>query len=201
MSTMDIFNFVENIKKYINETNKEDLNIILQEFKHGHFLHVLSRTREFRLNHKLDLGLDRLLTLLEATCYSQVGEGEKAADIIQNIYEKPSVVKSVDDLILYGNLAFMCDYKLARKIMSEAVKRIDNEPIKAAHAYFILGEAEENLGKFVRAIKYYKHGLNNLKKEEHDTQTILFYISNLVHFTQSFMKQIKQLNTYKEPLN
>ncbi|WP_087972095.1 hypothetical protein [Oceanobacillus rekensis] len=56
--------------------------------------------------------------------------------------------KSIDDLILYGDLAFMCDYKLARRIMSDAVKQIENvkayDQQKAAHAYLVLGEAEGN---------------------------------------------------------
>lgn len=171
---MDIFNFVDNIKKHTTEINKEDLAVIVEECKHGHFLHVLSKTKTFRENHTLNDELAKLLLLLDATCLSQVGEGKKAADIIERIYQD-SNGKLVDDLILYGNLAFMCDYKLTRKIMSDAVKRINHDPIKAAHAYFILGEAEEHLGKFIRAIKYYKRGLGYLEKaEERDDATILY---------------------------
>ncbi|MFD1850651.1 tetratricopeptide repeat protein [Oceanobacillus bengalensis] len=178
MTTMDIFNVEQNIKEYVNDANKEDLKVIVIEFKRGHFLNVLSKTKIFREKHEPDQGLARILSFLDATCYSQTGEGKQAAEIIGNMYQA-SDEKSIDDLILYGNLAFMCDYKLARKIMSDVVKQIDNEeafePVKAAHAYLVLGEAEENLEKYVRAIKYYKRGLTYLQTdEEKDDQLVLF---------------------------
>lgn len=195
---MDIFNFVDNIKKHTTEINKEDLAVIVEECKHGHFLHVLSKTKTFRENHTLNDELAKLLLLLDATCLSQVGEGKKAADIIERIYQD-SNGKLVDDLILYGNLAFMCDYKLTRKIMSDAVKRINHDPIKAAHAYFILGEAEEHLFGLLNIISV---GWDIWKKRKNGmTQRYFIYISNSVLFTPLFMKRIKRLNFYKKPLN
>ncbi|WP_226037461.1 tetratricopeptide repeat protein [Aquibacillus saliphilus] len=178
MSTMDIFNAKENISEFINERNKDDLEVIVEEFKRGHFPNVLSKTKVFRAKHETNKNLLRILSLLDATCHSQIGEGKRAADIIMNMYQD-SHEKSVDDLILYGNLAFMCDYKLARRIMSVAVKQLENEDaldqMKAARAYLVLGEAEENLENFVRAIKYYKRGLIYFQKEkERDRQMILF---------------------------
>jgi tetratricopeptide (TPR) repeat protein len=178
---MDIFNLAENITEYKNENNEVDLDVIVEEFKLGHFLNVLSKTKVFQEKYETRDGLARMLSLLDATCYSQVGEGKKAADILRNLYENSNET-SIDDLILYGNLAFMCDYKLTRRIMSDAVKLIENDEefdlMKAASAYLVLGEAEENLEKFVRAIKYYKQGLTYIQNEkEPDNQMVLF-----IHF-------------------
>ncbi|WP_218775547.1 tetratricopeptide repeat protein [Oceanobacillus senegalensis] len=175
---MDVFNLDENIKEHRNEANKEDLDVIVEEFKRSHFTNVLSKTKVFWEKHETDVSLERILSILDATCHSQIGENKRAADIIKNMYQN-SGEKSIDDLILYGNLAFMCDYKLARKIMSDAVKQIEKEeapnPMQAAQAYLVLGEAEENLEKYVRAIKYYKQGLTYFQKEnEPDNQMILF---------------------------
>ncbi|MCM3569275.1 lipopolysaccharide assembly protein LapB [Neobacillus mesonae] len=178
MSTMDIFNLDESLKEYINETNKEDLDVIIDEFKQSRFQNVLSKTKVFREKHETNKRLARILSLLDAACHSQIDEEKQAADIIRNMYQD-SNENSIDDIILYGSLAFMCDYKLARKIMSDAVKRIQNEEafdqMKAARAYLVLGETEENLKKFVRAIKYYKQGLTYIQKEINtDNQMVLY---------------------------
>ncbi|WP_138417150.1 tetratricopeptide repeat protein [Aquibacillus sediminis] len=180
MSTMDILNVEENLKAYINEDNKEEVQVIVDEFKRGHFPNVLSKTKEFRQNHETSKTLGTTLSLLDATCHSQIGEGRQAAAIIKDLYQDMQD-KSTDEIILYGNLAFMCDYKLARKIMSDAVKQIENEEpidqIKAARAYLVLGEAEENLEKFLRAIKYYKRGLTYFQQENaqnDQNQMVLF---------------------------
>lgn len=175
---MDIFNLEEHIKDYINEANKEDIHVIVDEFKHGHFANVLSKTKVFREKYETNKRLAEILSLLDATCFSQLGEGKQGASIIGDIYQNTNE-NSIDDLILYGNLAFMCDYKLSRKIMSDAVKQIENERVfdqmKAVRAYLLLGEAEENLQKFVRAIKYYERGLTYLQKEkEKGDQMIVF---------------------------
>lgn len=178
MSTMDIFNVDDSIREFTNDANKDDLNVIVEEFKRGHFPNVLYKTKAFRQTYEPNNRLARILSLLDATCHAQIGEGKRAADIIRNIYQH-SNTKSVDDLILYGNLAFMCDYKLARRIMSDAVKQVENEdafdPLKAGQAFLVLGEAEEHLEKFVRAIKYYKRGLTYFQAaKEQNRQMILF---------------------------
>ena len=178
MSTMDIFNLEENIKEYINETNRDALRVIVDEFKRGIFTNVLSKTKEFRNNHKTNEGLSKILSLVDATSCSQIGEGKQASNIIMQLY-KDANGKPIDELLLLGNLAFMCDYKLARRIMSDAIKQMENEDgfdkIKAARAYLVLGEAEENLEKFVRAIKYYKRGLTYFQQEgKLERQMILF---------------------------
>jgi tetratricopeptide (TPR) repeat protein len=184
MFSMDIFNLDESIKDFINETNKDDLNAIVEEFKRGLFSIVLSKTKQFRKEYEMDPGLERILSLVDATSYSQTGENKQAAEIIRSMYED-SNKKSIDDLILYGNLAFMCDYKLTRKIMSDAVKQIENEQdfdrLKTAHAYLALGEAEEKLEKYVRAIKYYKKGLSFFRPEDRQMTLFLHYKLGALH--------------------
>lgn len=173
---MDIFNVDENMKEFINEDNSQELLVIIEEFKRGHFINVLAKTKAFREKYEIHSGFNKSLWLVEVTCYTQIGESTKAAIMIKGMYEQ-SNEKSIDDLILYGNLAYMCDYKLTRRIMSDAVKRIEKEveidKMQAAHAYLVLGEAEEKLEKYVRAIKYYKQGLSYIEKNK-DEDKVLF---------------------------
>ena len=145
MSTMDIFNSAENIKEFITEENREDLIAILEDFQNSHFTNVLSKTKEFRDKHETNESLARSLSLFDALCYSQLGESKKAIDLVMKLYQD-STEKSMDDLITYGTLAYMCDYKLARRIMSDAVTQIENaqtlDESKAAQAYLLLGQSE-----------------------------------------------------------
>src|SRR5690625_5569472 len=73
----------------------------------------------------------------------------------------------------------MCEYKLSRRIMSKAVekmeKEIETDQEKLARSYLVLGEAEENLEKYIRAVKYYKNGLSYFQQlEEQDLHMILY---------------------------
>src|SRR5690625_220896 len=162
MDSMEVFNLDDNIKKFKNETNKDDLDVIVEKFKSGNFQQVLEKTKQFRKNHEVNEQLATVLSLIDTTCHSQIGEKQQAVAILMNLYNNAQDA-SIDDLILYGNFAFMCDYKLARRIMSDVVKRMEKEETydreKLAHSYLMLGEAEENLEKYIRAIRYYKRGL------------------------------------------
>lgn len=201
MSTMDIFNSADNIKDFITEENKEHLLIILEAFKKGNFSDVLLRTKHFRKKHEVNESLSRSLSLFEATCYSQTGEVKKAADIITTLY-RDSSEKLVDDLIIYGTIAYMSDYKLSRRIMSDAVKQIDKEEpfdqLKAARAYLLLGQTEEKLEKFVRAIKYYSQSLTYFQEaKEQDQQMILFLLFKLGEL-HSLIKETENAIAYFE---
>ncbi|OZU90524.1 hypothetical protein CIL03_05090 [Virgibacillus indicus] len=178
MSTMDILNLNEKINEVITEENNDDLEVIIEEFRRNHFPNVLSKIKQFRENHKTDDKLAELLLLVESISHAQIGENKAASEIMSNLYQNSSDLKS-EELILYGELAFMSDYKLARRIMSEAVKKMDNDEetdrIKLARGYLVLGETEENLEKFVRAIKYYKRGLSCFEEDDNrDKYMILF---------------------------
>jgi tetratricopeptide (TPR) repeat protein len=175
---MDIFNSAENMKEFLTDENKEDLVAIIEDFQRGDFSDVLSKTKQFREKHDVNEDLARSLLLFDATCYSQIGESKNAADAVMRLYQD-SNDKSIDDLILYGSIAYMCDYKLARRILSDAVNQIENEKpfdeMKAARTYLLLGQTEDKLEKFVRAIKYYSRSLTSYERaKEQDKQTILF---------------------------
>ncbi|MEQ6391074.1 tetratricopeptide repeat protein [Bacillaceae bacterium S4-13-58] len=181
----EVFNIEEHIKDFVTEENKEEINVIVEEFKRGHFLNVLNKTKRFREGHEVDKPLERILLLLDATCHSQLGEGKRGAEIIMDLYKESEknrqvpVTTTIDDLLLYGNIAFMNDYKLARRILSDAVNQIekqeDFDPMKAASTYLILGEAEEQLEKLVRATRYFEQGLAYFQKaNEVDKHLIAF---------------------------
>jgi len=104
----------------------------------------------------------------------------------------------VDELILYGNLAFMSDYRLARKIMSDAIKKMEavgeEASTRIARAYLVLGEAEENLEKFPRAIKYYQRSLRILQDDEDgEMHLFLHYKLGALH---SSINEIDQAISY-----
>ncbi|WP_170840793.1 tetratricopeptide repeat protein [Oceanobacillus limi] len=174
----DVLDVGEQLNKFSNGVNEEDIHVIVEEFRRGHFLHVLSRTNRFREKHEMNREIERTLSFIDAICHTQIGEKKKAADIIKVLY-KDSTDASISNVILFGNVAFMCDFKLTRKIMSDAVKQIDAEDdfdqLEAARAYVVLGEAEETLEKFVRAIKYYQRALLYVEKaEEQESELVLF---------------------------
>lgn len=178
MSTMDILNLNEKINEVITEENNDDLEVIIEEFRRNHFPNVLSKIKQFRQYHKTADKLSELLLLVESISHAQIGENKAASEIMAALYQNSSDLKS-DELILYGELAFMSDYKLARRIISEAVKKMENDEetdrIKLARGYLVLGESEENLEKFVRAIKYYKQGLTYFEEDDNrDKYMILF---------------------------
>ena len=178
MSAMDILNLNEKVKEVINDENKNDLEVVIEEFKRSHYPNVLSKIKQFRENHETAEKLAKILLLVESISHAQIGENKAASEIMSNLYQNSSDLGS-DELILYGELAFMSDYKLARRIMSEAVKKMENDGetdrIKLARGYLVLGETEENLEKFVRAIKYYQRGLTYFEEDDNrDKYMILF---------------------------
>ncbi|WP_121614880.1 tetratricopeptide repeat protein [Virgibacillus halodenitrificans] len=178
MGKMDIFNIEEKIKEIDDDNSKEAIQEILIEFNRNHFPNVISKAKEYR-NKFQNEQLTHLLLIMEATSHAKIGEGSASIEIITRLYEEQKS-PSVDDLILYSELAFMNDYKLARRIMSEAVKLMESneiniEKIKLARAYLVLGETEENLEKYIRAIKYYKKALAHfVESKQKDLQMIQF---------------------------
>src|SRR5690625_4553125 len=139
---MNIINLEDSIEKFLTEQNKEHLMMIIENFSSGHFEETLAQIQSFQENHPIQDNLGALLSMIRATCYAQTGKHKQAAQIIKELYENGKDA-SVDDIILYGNLAFMCDYRLSRRIMSDAVKRLEKEESidrqKAAQAYQVLG--------------------------------------------------------------
>ncbi|MFD1040055.1 tetratricopeptide repeat protein [Virgibacillus byunsanensis] len=177
MPSKDVYNLYEALKQKGNEDNEEDLLVIAEEFKRGHFPNVLSKSRDFRKKQIGSNDFVKILFMVEAVSYAQIGEHEASKDIITDMYKNVSDQTS-DELNLLGSLAFMSDFKLARRIISQAIKQMEAEgetnTLKVARGYMVLGETEENLEKYVRAIKYYKQSLSIFKTKSTDTYMILF---------------------------
>lgn len=193
MLNNNIYNVDESIKKFITDENEQALKEISSEFKQGHFTNVLSKVNSYREEAKPNDGLSEQLNMIEAISHSQLGEPEKAANIIETLFEqKQSDESVVDDLLLYGQLAFLCDFKLTRKIMDHVRKQLEEQgetnSIRLARCYTVLGEAEENLQKFPRAIKYYKQSLSIMQDhEDQEKHTVLF-----LHYKLGFLHSVIQ---------
>ncbi|MFC0016061.1 MULTISPECIES: tetratricopeptide repeat protein [Allobacillus] len=175
---MDIFDIDAQLQPLITETNKEDLEDIKDEFKKANFRSLLSKIDPLQEKYQENSELVHVLTLINAISYSQVGEQKQGAAIIQGLYEELEN-PTIDDLLLYSHIAFLSDYKLARRIMSEAVKQFDDEDdvdhYKKSQAYLLLAESEEKLQKFGRAIKYYTIALDQLDSDVDEEYDLVLY--------------------------
>ena len=176
-----VLNVDEEMKKYITEENRELLSEIAREFKEGIFTNVLSKTSRLRSQFQPEAGLNHLLDIIKVTSHAQLGEMDQAAEIINELFEKKKDnPEAVDELLLYGQLSFMCDYKLARKIMSHTRNIMEDqgetESTRLARCYAVLGEAEENLQKYPRAVKYYQRGLEIIERNEAQEKEIILFL-------------------------
>src|SRR5699024_12856186 len=117
LATMDILNLEEQLNKHIEPSNEADLREILHEFKEHHFPNVIDKLRTFIQDKNPSRSLKQLLRLVESVCLAQLGENEKACRIIQYLYKREQY-ESLDDSLLYGELACMTNYKLSLRIMA-----------------------------------------------------------------------------------
>src|SRR5690625_2682633 len=200
MSDMDIFNIHEKLKEITNDINKEDLHTLGQELELENFKDVLLKSGQIREKYQSNAELQKILLLVEAVSYAQTGDLEASAEIISELYN--SMPLATDEIVLLGQLAFMCDYKLSRRIMSKAVekmeKEIETDQEKLARSYLVLGEAEENLEKYIRAVKYYKKGLNyfqQLEEREQDQHMIL-YLHFKIGMLHTTLNEAEEAVTY-----
>lgn len=179
MSQIDILDVTEKIREVENDDNREDLKLLATEFKRNHFPNVLSKSKQFREKYATDYRLIRTLFIVESASHAQIGELKSAAKIIETLYQD-STVKTADDLILLSELAFMSDFKLSRRIITQAVKQMEDgeetDHLKLARAYLVLGETEENLEKFIRSIKYYKHALTHFQENELKNDYMILFL-------------------------
>lgn len=179
MASTDIFNFKEQLTKHMTDSTKESLTELSEAFENGHFLDVTTHIHTFREAFEVDDSLNHLLLLLEATACAQANNPERAKHIIHTLYNNDDK-KSIDDLLLYGNLAFMADLKLARRIMTDAVKQLESaeavDVAKAGQAYLVLGETEEHLRNLVRAARYYEKALDYATRDEENRESLILFI-------------------------
>ncbi|WP_106497836.1 tetratricopeptide repeat protein [Lentibacillus sp. Marseille-P4043] len=199
MANKDILNLEEQFEQTMNEANKDDLQELLEEFKRNHFPNVLSKSAQLRDKYQDNKQLVELLMLLEAVSHAQIEEFRRSSEIIQQLYNDADSM-SGNELITLGELAFMSDYKLARRILSDAVKRMETEAepdrIKLARGYLVLGEAEEQLEKFTRAIKYFKQGLTYFQADDIRDKYMILYLHFKIGMLYSTKNEQKEAIEY-----
>lgn len=185
---MDILNLEELITDDVSDELKERMVELLEELKENHYPNVLSKITDMYEMDEVDPELTVRLKMIEAICHAQIGEPKQSSEIIQDLYNDGP---DLDMLMQLGELAYMCDYKLARRIMSAAVKQLDGENIdriRVARCYLILGETEEKLDKLTRSIKYFKIGLDYFEdadKRDHHMILYLHFKIGMLYSTQN----------------
>lgn len=180
MNNRDILNVEEEIKSFMDDTNEHDLKVLIEEFQERHYTNVLSKAKAFRDTYVDNEALIHTLLKVSAISHAEIQEYRQAKEIISDLYFG-GVYTSIEELIMLGELAFMCDYKLARRIMSAVIEKAEteqsvNEDVISG-VYLILGETEENLNKPKRALKYYKSGLDLLSGQNEDEDYIKVFLS------------------------
>lgn len=172
---MDILNLEELVTDNVSDELKGRTVELLEELKENHYPNALSKIHELYEMDEVDAELINNLKMIEVICHSQIGEPKQASEILRGLYDDNP---DLDMLMQLGELAYMCDYKLARRIMSAAVKQLDGndiDRIRIARCYLILGETEEKLDKLTRSIKYFKKGLTYFEDaDERDHHMILY---------------------------
>ncbi|ALX47287.1 tetratricopeptide repeat protein [Lentibacillus amyloliquefaciens] len=183
---MDILDLNEHFQDNMFSEYRAELEELLEEFKRGHYPNVLTKSADLRSNEDLNRELRDKLRMVEAISHSEIGEAKASSEIITELYQDSTI-----EWMLLGEMAYMCDFKLARRILSAAVKEMEEngeqDPIKLARGYLVLAEAEENLEKYVRAIKYFKKGLTYFQGDESPDQYMILYL----HFKIGMMYSMR----------
>ena len=171
MADLRILDLDEKLEQLWDDNNKEKLQVIMEEFKRRHYPNVLSKMEQVKEVSPDHPQLHRLLMIIAAVCHAQMNELKTATILINQLYEQPDAHDS-DELLILGELAYMTDFKLARRILSEAIRRLDEEQYTGAEqyarGYIALAGAEEQLQKYIRSIKYYKQALAYHEKQDTD---------------------------------
>lgn len=208
MNNIDVMNLEDEIQQFINETNKYDLNILIHEIQQGHYPNVLSKAKDFREKYMDDNELIHTLWKVSAISHAEIQEYRQAKEIISDLYYEKTDY-TVDELVILGQLAFMCDYKLARRIMSAVIKKSETEQEMDSEVlsgvYLILGETEENLEKPKRALKYYKNGFDSLDDQDEKGNYIKVFLAfkiGMLHTTlneqESALEYLKRSLEYTD---
>ena len=201
---LDILNLNELIDEVINEHNKEALEVLIQEFKLKHYPNVISKSKQIQTNFPNDLKQLKVLRMIEAISHAEMEEFRNSREIIKELYEDKSK-KNYHDYMLLAELAFMSDYKLARRIMTEAVKQMENQETpdqqNLMKGYLVLGEAEEQLRKFKRAIKYYKRGLSFVKEDTQLDKYMVIYLHFKIGMLYTTLNETDQAISYLQKTN
>lgn len=177
--TGSLFDLKEELENVMNEDNKEELLRILEAFSHEEFKEAVEQSKQVSEKYEDDNDLLIILKIMEAMCYTQLEEENLAVEVLNELYHQRTLYSNIR-LLFIGEIAFMNDYKLARRVLSEAIKQLeeskDQDEGLLARAHLVLGEAEENLEKFIRANKYYIEGLHYLEHIEDTDEEMIIYL-------------------------
>lgn len=189
MSNKDVLDLEKELQALINDTNEKDLHVLIEELQENHYPNVISKAEEFRAKYHDNTDLVTTLWKVSAISHTEIREYRQAQEIISDLYYGDTS-NTVEELVTLGQLAFMCDYKLARRIMSDVIKKAESEYDISGDVisgvYLILGETEENLQKPKRALKYYKKGLDSLDTQREDENYIRVFLAfkiGMIHTT------------------
>lgn len=192
---MEIFNLKQQLESVTNHSNQDELLVLEREFQRKHYPNVLSKSKQLREKNEKDKDLCKVLLLLESVCHAEINEFRQSTEIILDLYQKERHA-SIDDLFLLGELAFMSDYKLSRRIMSSVIKKMeaedDTDLLKMARGYLVLGEAEENLEKHLRAIKYYEKGLMFYQEQDPENKQMPLFLHFKIGMLKSTVNQAEE---------
>src|SRR5699024_11498114 len=72
------------------------------------------------------------LSLHDALPISEIGELKASKEIIERLFRNADKNKEIN-LVQLAELAFMSDYRLSRRIMTEAIKRLENDARSEEH--------------------------------------------------------------------
>ncbi len=156
---LNINDVLDELKKH---ADNEDVKHIIESFEgeayEGVILYIESAKKFYQNNENVTYGL----LLLELLSNMQLNKKEEAERNIETLYSETQD-HDRERLLIIGELASDVNLKLARKILSQLVKLLEEEtqksPLITGKAYLLLAEVEENLQKLPRAIKYYQQGL------------------------------------------
>src|SRR5699024_9162035 len=159
---------------------------------------------QLQKNFPNDNKLLKVLRMIEAISHAEMEEFRNSKEIIRELYEDKNE-KNYHDYMLLAELAFMSDYKLARRIMTEAIKQMENQESPDQQdlmkGYLVLGEAEEQLGKFKRAIKYYKQGLSFVEEDTQLNKYMVIYLHFKIGMLYTTLNETEQAITYLQKTN
>ena len=129
-----------------------------------------------------------VLNVIETLCdiYIQAEQYNKALKLQQEVlaeYNKlEDKVFEIRTLLKIGEIYFFIDLKEARKIITKAIKWMDDtykykeEYLDIAKAVLMLAELDENMGNLPRSINYYKKALKELQQFYKDDHFMIVYV-------------------------
>lgn len=188
----------------INEGNQKAIEVLRQEFKRKHYPNVISKSKQLQNDYPNDRKLLKALKIINVISHAEIGEFQKSKEMIQRLYDD-SIDKDYHHYMVLAELAFMSDYKLARRIMTEAVRKMENEESPEQEnllkGYLVLGESEEGLNKFKRAIKYYNRALDFVREDNQLAKYMAIYLHFKIGMLYTNLNETEQAISYLQKTN